>query len=255
MKRSIKSLIGYALKATDGEIGKVKDFYFDDKTWTIRYLIVETGNWLFGRKVLIAPESVISSNWNDEVFTVRLSQDEIKHSPSIDTDEPVSRQEEEKLRQHYSWIPYWDGLGIAGMGMGMPLETAIPAKIGENEEGSIKEETTADPHLRSAQKVLTYKTMAIDGEIGHVDDFIIDDAAWKISFLILDTGKWMFGKKVLISPEWIRSISWESSVVIIDSTVKKVNDSMEYDPKKPLNEAYEKNLYDYYGRLVAHGKQ
>ncbi|RYE12754.1 MAG: PRC-barrel domain containing protein, partial [Sphingobacteriaceae bacterium] len=156
---------------------------------------------------------------------------------------------------------YWGGLGMAGMGMGMtgmgtgmPLETAIATTVKENEDSSTKAEETADPHLRSAQKVLTYKTMAIDGEIGSVDDFIVDDAAWKINFLILDIGKWLFGKKVLISPEWIKSISWDSSVVIVDSTMNKINNSMEYDPKKPLNEAFEKNLYDYHGRLVSYGK-
>jgi hypothetical protein len=103
MKRSIKSLIGYTLHAADGEIGKVEEFYFDDQRWTIRYLIVRTGSWLLGRKVLISPQALGTTDWDNRAFPTTLTKEQIRNSPDIDTDEPVSRQQEERLYAHYPW--------------------------------------------------------------------------------------------------------------------------------------------------------
>ena len=252
MKRRIKSLTGFTIGGTDGEIGKVKEFYFDDTTWTIRYLIVETGSWLFGRKVLISPEALHTPDWEGKVFPINLTKEQIKNSPDIDTEKPVSRQQEIELNSHYPWTDYWGG-GIWAGGMGttgmmtsssIPFETAIHENAGGDE--------AANPHLRSTHKVTGYHIKATDGEIGDVEDFIVDDSTWKIDFLLVDTGNWFPGKKVLISPKWIKEVSWENSTVNVNASEEQVKNSPEYQPSQQLSESYESNLQNYYGKFISH---
>lgn len=252
MKRSVKSLIGFTMGATDGEIGKVKEFYFDDESWTIRYLIVETGSWLFGRKVLISPQALLSPDWEGKVFPVNLTKEQIKNSPDIDTEKPVSRQHEMELYSYYPWDNYWGGglwaggLGVTGMMMPAtgPLEQAIQKADEQNENDN--------PHLRSTDDVTGYNIHATDDKIGDVEDFMIDDSNWKIDFLVVDTGHWFPGKKVIISPNWIKEIKWETSEVLINATVDQVKNSPEYDAGKHITTDYETNLQNYYGRLISH---
>jgi len=252
MKQRIKSLIGFTIGGTDGEIGKVKEFYFDDNSWTIRYLIVETGSWLFGRKVLISPEALLTPDWEGKIFPVRLTKEQIKNSPDIDTEKPVSRQQEVELNGYYPWTNYW-GYGIWAGGMGttgmmaspsLPLEEAIHENAGGDEP--------ANPHLRSTSKVTGYNIKASDGEIGDVEDFIIDDSTWKISFMLVDTGNWFPGKKVLISPKWIKEVSWEDASVSVYATEEQVKNSPEYQPSEDISDSYESNLQNYYGRFISH---
>lgn len=251
MKRSIKSLLGYALKETDGEIGKVNEFYFDDESWVIRYLIVKTGNWLSGRKVLISPEVVKDPNWKQKEFSVSLTKAQIENSPDIDTDKPVSRQQEEQLSGYYPWGMYWGnepdthGAGIFGMMPGdLYNEEAGEDQVTEPVESSEKN----DQHLRSTKEVTGYTIHATDGEIGKVVDFIIDDTNWKIKFLVVHTGSWLNSRKVLLSTKWITKVNWDNSNVIVDISTNAVKDSPEFDDELPVNETYERKLYDYYGR-------
>lgn len=258
MKRSIKSLIDYIMSATDGEIGHVVDFYFDDKTWTIRYLIVETGDWLTGRKVLIAPQALLQTNWENGTFPVNLTKDQVKKSPNIDTDIPVSRQQEMLLNEHYPWTNYWsNGIGIGGMGtsgMIMPMRESVKDEIDEKNNAN-KEGPRTDHHLRSAEMVIGNKIKAIDGDIGEIEDFIIDDISWELNFLVIDTGHWFPGKKVLLSPKWIKEIKWDNSTIVIDHTQDQIKNSPEYYPHQLINEVFEKNYYDYYGDRFYHEKQ
>lgn len=255
MKRNINSLLGYSISAVDGTIGKVKEFYFDDKTWTIRYLVVETGSWLFGRKILLSPQALLTPDWEQELFPVKLTMEQIKSSPDIDTDKPVSRQMEMELHNYYPWSGYWGGgLWAGGMGTSgmmapptLPLEQAI-----ENEESATGKEIPEDQHLRSTGNVTGYQIKATDGKIGDVEDFIIDDNTWKIDFMEVDTGHWFPGKKVLISPKWIRQINWETSSVIVNATEEEVKNSPEYVPSQKLTDSYEANLQNYYGRFIKH---
>jgi uncharacterized protein YrrD len=247
MKKNIKSLIGYSLGAIDGEIGKIKEFYFDDETWTIRYLIVETGNWFSGKKVLISPEALQSREWDARVLPVSLTKEQIKASPDIDTEKPVSRQQELKLYEHYSWQTYW-GTGLYH-GAGMWNTTAVfPEKddLTKPESKNTFDEATTDQHLRSTERVTGYSIHATDGDIGNVADFIINDSTWTIDFLVVDTGKWFPGKKVLLSPKWIQEINWMNSSIIVRITVEKIKESPEYDHGKPLTEVYERDLNNYY---------
>lgn len=246
MKRSVKSLIGYAIGATDGELGKVKEFYFDDKTWTARYLIVETGNWLSGRKVLISPEALLTPDWENEVFPVNLTKEQIKNSPDIDTEKPVSRQQEIKLYGHYPWTNYW---GEESYGVGMPV--SMFQVLQSDQDNPDDKESDDNPHLRSTKKVTGYRIMATDGEIGNVEDFIIEVSNWKLDFMIVDTGHWFPGKKVLISPKWIKELKWDTSTVIVNTSVEHVKNSPEYDPKQTISEVYEAKLYNHYNGITS----
>ena len=241
MKRSVKSLIGYTIGATDGEIGKVKEFYFDDKTWTIRYLVVKTGSWLFGRTVLISPEALLSPNWETEVFPVNLTMEQVKNSPDVDTEKPVSRQQEIKLYEHYPWTNYWGG-GFHGAGIPVSMYQVLQ----QDEDQAAGTKSDDNPHLRSTASVTGYKIKALDGDIGEVEDFIFEDKSWKLDFIIVETGNWFPGKKVLISPKWIKEINWETLSVTLKATVESIKNSPEYDPGLPISETYAASLYNHY---------
>ena len=249
MKRSIKDLIGFQMKETDGEIGEVDEFYFDDKSWTIRYLIVKTGNWLSGRKVLISPKVLKQPDWENKEFPVNLTKAQIENSPDIDTDKPVDRQQEELLSSYYPWDMYWGnepdehGAGIFGM---MPSEL-YESEIGEPENINYEGQQTGDRHLRSTSEVKGYAIHATDGELGKVVDYIVDDRNWRINFLVVDTGNWLDSRKVLVSTKWITQVNWDNSVVIVKVSTDAVKNSPEYDESQNINEAYENQLFDYYG--------
>ncbi len=244
MKRSIKGLKGFTITATDGELGKVKDLYFDDKSWTVRYFVVQTGGWMFGRKVLIAPQAITRLDWSNETFVTNLTQQQVKNSPDINTEQPVSRQHEMELYKHYPWERYWTGgLWAGGMGTsGMMMPGPSPEEVPDPTEG--------DPHLRSTENVTGYGIKASDGPVGDVEDFIIDDSNWVIRYLVVDTGHWFPGKKVIISPNWIKEIKWESSDVVIKATVEQVKNSPGYEGDEYLNDDYDRILTNYYGRFI-----
>ena len=234
MKQTIKSLLDFSIGATDGEIGKVTDFYFDDITWTIRYLVVETGNWLSNRKVLISPEALLQCDWENETFPVNLLKVQIERSPNIDTEQPVSRQQEMELYAHCTWTNYWVA-GIGTTGMLMPMSSVPMDEAIIKSENNPDAKADGDPHLRSAKSVEGYTVHALDDTIGDVEDFLVDDSSWKILYMIVDTGNWFPGKKVTISPDLIKEINWETSEVIINASVEQVKNSPEYDASKQLS--------------------
>ena len=251
MQRNAKSLTGFAVGATDGEFGKVDEFYFDDETWTIRYLIVKTGGWLSGRRVLISPSALQKPDWENETLPVNLTKEQIKNSPDIDTDKPVSRQQELDLYTHYSW-PYEGGTTGAGFYGGMGMMGMVSPNIPFEEKIAEKnfDQNAGDPHLRSTKDVEGYQIHATDDKIGDVEDFIIDDETWKVRFLVVDTGNWLPGKKVLISPQWIKDVEWAESAVYVNVTADKVKNSPEYDSSKPVQDNYTTDLFNHYGRFI-----
>ncbi len=251
MKRSLKELEGFTLRETDGEIGKVEDFYFDDQSWTIRYLIVRTGGWLSDRKVLISPSVLLQADWENKEFPVNLTKKQIENSPDIDTQKPVSRQQEEQLASYYPWEGYWGsepdehGAGIFGM---MPSELYKSENVPVENAANDVNNKPGNPHLRSADEVKGYAIHTTDGEIGKVNDFIVDDRNWKISFLVVDTGTWLDRDKVLLSTKWITGVKWDNSVVIVNISTDAVQNSPAFDASQLNDDNYEKNLYQYYGK-------
>ena len=249
MLRAVSEMKGLNIAATDGDIGSVKDFYFDDLTWTMRYLVVDTGSWLPGRQVLISPMSIRRST-ADQVF-LGLTKDEVENSPPVDTDKPVDRQQETTLSQYYRYPYYWEGPyrwgTVAYPGAPFTPAPAVPPDT-VAQELEARERESADPHLRSARDVAGYYIEAVDGDMGHVEDFLIDDQAWAIRYMIVDTRNWLPGKKVVVSPEWIRQVSWTDSRVYVDLPCEQIKAAPEYDPIGPFEREYETRLLEHHGR-------
>jgi sporulation protein YlmC with PRC-barrel domain len=244
MHRSAKELKGYAIGATDGEIGSVEDFYFDDQRWTVRYLVVDTGKWLPGRKVVISPISLGVVDWEGKKLQVKLSREQVENSPDVQTHKPVSRQYEIELSQYYGYPYYWTGpdvWGPAAFPVGVPIE-GVPER--EAREGGVVPEE--DLHLHSVNEVLDYYIEATDGDVGHVDDFILDDASWEIRYLVVDTRNWLPGKKVLIAPGWIHRVNWRDSRVYVNLGRETIKNSPEYDGSLPVARDYETQLHQHY---------
>ena len=239
MLHRLKTLKEYKLDSLEGEMGKVKDFYFDDQHWTIRYLVADTGNWLTGRKVLISPHSLVAAIKEEQHLAVDLDRKQIEDCPSLASDKPVSRQYEKKFYGYYGWSPYWGGPLAWG-------QYPTPFHYGLTEPAPEEPGKQWDSHLRSMAEVTGYKIHAADGDIGHVEDFILDDATWSIRYLIVDTRNWWPGKLVLISPLWIDKVSWTDHKVSIDLTRDAIRTSPEYSEESLLTRDYESELHHHY---------
>jgi hypothetical protein len=258
--RSLQDLEGFAIQATDGTIGHVQDFYLDDKTWVVRYLVVETGGWLSSRKVLISPVAIGHPDWAGRVLPVKITKEQVKNSPDIDTDKPVSRQHEMQYLGYYGYPYYWAGdslwgqgaypgmmlLGIGDAGADAGYRHAKAEDARADAEAGMKPD--GDPHLRSCKALTSYHIEAIDGGMGQVRGLLLDEETWAIRCLIVDTSNWWLGHQVLISPQWISEISWTDATVSVDLTQQSVKDAPPYDPKVPLNREHEIQLYKHHGR-------
>jgi len=236
-----KTVKGYTLDSYDGEIGKVIEFYFDDRHWAIRYLVADTGDWLIDRQVLISPYALVNVNKEERHITVNLSKKQIEESPSLNSDKPVSRQFEEEYHGYYEWPTYWAGPFMWGSYPGI--------KHGGDElREAAPDENEYDPHLLSSQEVTGYKIQAADGDIGHVEDFIIDDETWAIRYLIINTQNWWPGKKVLVAPQWIKHVSWSEAKVFVNLPRETIKLSPEYTDDSLLSREYEDALHKHYNR-------
>lgn len=225
MERNINSLLNYNIEAKDGLIGEIEEFYFDDQNWKIRYFIVQTGNWLAERKVLIPLNAILKKTWENGNFPLNLTKNQVKNSPDIDTDKPVSRQKEEELYVHYQWETYW----ASGFYGGGALVGSMPIPLIErevlSETDKKKTHQNDDNHLRSTETVTNYHVHATNGDIGHINDFIIDDKTWQIKFIVVDTQNWFGGKKVLIKVEDIKKIDWMENKILLNITTSTVEKS------------------------------
>jgi uncharacterized protein YifN (PemK superfamily) len=249
MLRSLKDLEQYTVSATDGDVGTVVNFLFDDERWVVRHLVVETGGFWDGRRVLVSPISFRDADWPTHNFRLALTRDKIRNGPSVDVDKPVSRQHEQEYFGYYGYPYYWGYSGLWGAGMypgllatTIPAPAPAPAKSGDKAIGDI--------HLRSLNEVCGYHIEGSDESIGHIDDFIVDDETWEVRYLVIDTNNWWFGKKVLVAPRWASRISWVEKTVHVDLSRQAIKDSPEWNPAAGVNRAYEARLYDYYGRPV-----
>lgn len=214
MKLPLKSLYGHGLAAKDGAIGHVKDVYFDDKTWSVRYLVAETGSWLDQRQVLLAPHAFGQWNRTTQNLEVNLTRAQIEASPDIDRHRPVSRQFEADYHAYYGWPTYWAGDGFGGLGsepMVMPIavQPADTAKHhGHNQRN--------DVHLHSAKAVKGYEVQASDGPIGHLTDLVANAATWKLTELIVETGHWYAGKEILVEASHAGKVSYEEAKIFLE---------------------------------------
>jgi hypothetical protein len=252
MLRNAKTLERFELRARDGVLGHVTDFYFDDEQWTIRYFVVDTGGWLSGRQVLISPRAVHSPEWEKRLLPVDLTQDQVRKAPGLDREQPVTREEELALTQYYNWPAYWafSGAGYAdgGLGMSVPPPTVPDPDVMRAARRRVERSVVAEHHLRSVRDVTGHAIEAVDGALGHVEDFLIDDGRWDIRYLVVDTRNWLPGKKVLVAPEWIHGIGWEEAKVGVDLPREAIEASPPYDAAHPPADDYLHRLHDHYDR-------
>ena len=251
MLRSMKDINGFTIGATDGDIGTVKEFFFDDETYTVRYIVVDTGDWLGERKVLLSPIAFRGVDWEHKRITAALTKAQVEKSPDIDTHKPVSRQHETEYYGYYDYTPYWEGSYLWGaypypyIG---PGENLTAADLERERRWNREAKSRDNPHLRSSRAVSEYYIKATDGDIGHVVDFLVDDRSWAIRYMIADTSNWWSGKKVLVAPAWIESVDWDRSTVHVTITRAQVRNSPEFDPSRPVEREYETQLHGHYGK-------
>ena len=259
MLRDLNDLLGIAIEATDGELGHVKDCYFDDEAWVIRYLVVETGTWLSSRKVLVSPFSMAES-WTSKKLAARLTREQVRNSPGIDTDKPVSRQHEQEFSDYYTYPSYWGGAGLWGAGLypgTMPMHMGYAGAVSGPvaAQGGLRrlvhpaaDHSDDDPHLRSCNTVIGYHIHATDGDLGHVQGILVDEKSWAIHYLIINTSNWWLGHEVLVAPEWITEVSWLDRKVSADLTRQAIKGSPHWDPARLPDRAQETLIHRHYGR-------
>lgn len=243
MLRSLKDIEGYILGARDGEIGRCKDFLFEDRTWVVRYIVADTLRWLPGRKVLISPMAVGDASASTRQLNVNLTKDQIKGSPPLDSEAPVSRQYEVAYSKYYTMPYYWGGSARWG-------EHAFPhLLVKEALASDLPTETDADSNLRSVREVTGYRIQAKDKKIGHLDDLIMDSRSWRIRYLVIDTSNWLPAtRKVLVASDWTGLVDYKRSRIMVSLDSDQIKESPKYNPRQPVNRELETILYDYYGR-------
>jgi hypothetical protein len=247
MLTNTKNLRGFVIRATNGELGTVDELYFDDETWAIRYLTVETGGWLGDRRVLISPVSVVHTDWKAKRLEVALTKQQVEKSPAVSTHQPVSRQHEAAYLGYYGYPYYWGGPNLWGPAF-FPAGSAIPPNASTEAMADRVRRESPDSHLRSTEVVTGYHMEATDGEIGHVDGFLMDDEAWAVRYIEVATRNWWPGKKVLVSPAWIERVSWTDCKVYVGLSREAIKDAPDYVESLPITREYENRLYFHYGR-------
>jgi hypothetical protein len=241
MLRSTKQFEQYTVAASDGLCGQVRDLYFDDHSWVVRYLVVDLAGHEERRRILMSPHAILDADWEEKSFRVAMTQAEVRRSAEVETAKPVSRQREMGYYGYDEYGKHWGGGGLWGAGF---YPDILQAGLATREE----EQTRDDPHLRSANTVARYYVHASDGDIGHVSGFLIDDHSWAIRYVLVDTSNWWLGHEVIIAPEWIEDVDWAECIVSVDLSRQAVKDSPSYASERTLEREQELCTHRHYGR-------
>lgn len=230
MLKDINDIYGNPLVATDGKIGHVKDFYFDDESWIVRYLVVDTGSWLPGRQVLLSPQAFDGLGKNGDPLHVNLTKEKIANSPSIESRHPVTRQQERDYYRYYGWPAYWDGGGMWEIG-GLPVPSHPAAR--DNLSKKVHDSLEGNHQLLSTRSVTEYDIKASDGLLGSISGFLVDHLSWAIADLVVESGPWYSGKQILISPSAVKRICYTKSEVMVKVNRSNVQRNLEDEVAKP----------------------
>jgi hypothetical protein len=252
MLQVISPLKGFAIEASDDRIGTVADFLFDDVSWKVCWLVIDCGTWLTGRKVLIHPSAISQEALEWQQFVVALTTAQVEGSPELSEHEPVHM--ENQLYNYYGWDPLCRGPYLSSAipgAMASPLLAPHYMGLGADDAAEARGDGPtsrgADPHLRSVSEVTGYRVHAADGEVGHVENLMIDAADWSVHYFIVDTRNWWFGKRVLISPLAVKTIDWFDRHVDLNVSRELVKTSPPWDPLIAFNDEYAKRLHKHYG--------
>ena len=229
----------FRLEARDGAIGEIRDCLFEDADWSVRWLVIDTGTWLPGRRVLLAPSQVGTDQADAQVLALAATRDQVRDSPPLEADAPVSRRYEESLVDYYGWPAYW---------LGMPYPIAGPAPAVTPPLGDLPESAVPrDDHLRSAGEMTGYYVHARDGDIGHVDDFLLDPDGWTIRYIVVDTRNWWPGKRVVILPKALGGVDWGARTARVELTRDQIRAAPEYDPDGTIDRVWEESYFRHHG--------
>lgn len=251
MKRSLKELKGFSIETTDGTKGVIKDFLFDEDSWKIRYLEADFGNFFKDKRVLLPVNVMKDPLWDDQKIPISVSGEYMENSPSPLDKPTVSREYEKKLLDYYQFGAYWADEMVTPTGSGM-YYPARPIKVPVKEIN----ENDLDTKLRSFKEVKGYHILATDGHLGHVEDLIADDADWQIIYVVIDTSNWRpWSKKVILLISWLKEVCYASKEVSIDVDTEIIKNAPEIDTSKPIEEAFEKSLLDYYEGVFSSEKE
>lgn len=196
MLHSLETLWDARVIATDGEIGTVDNFLFDDQSWTIRYLVINVESWLSRHDITIAVTALDQPDWDRRTFGVHLTKAQVRHGPDVDSKKPVSRQQEIAMSEYYGWPRYWDKCNVELPSLSLPAGREFPVH------------TREDAHLQSARDISGYEVWAEDGVIGSLEDFFVDESSWHIGYLDVTTGDWLRSRSLMIPTRWVKNISW-----------------------------------------------
>jgi len=259
---AVSGLKGVQVDASDGSAGTVKDFLFDDETWRIRWVVVDTGTWLPGRKVLIHPSAFapldvappsgsglpMMSTRRFEL-SVRLTKKQIEASPDLGEDDPVSKQLESRVYAHYGWDPVWGRAYFQAKPTAPPQSPRPSSAASAAPEFANRQMRPGEdnPHLRSSSLVSGYHIHASDGDIGHLDNFLPDDVNWDIRYLVIATSDWWPGKRVLLAPYAIQEIDAPEHLVRLNVSRDQVKSSPPWDPVAMIDRIGEQRLHSHYG--------
>ncbi|HKX29936.1 MAG TPA: PRC-barrel domain-containing protein [Blastocatellia bacterium] len=229
MLRSAKKLIGIPVQALDGPIGSVLDLYFDDRLWRIRYLVVDTGQLLPGRKVLISPSAAGVVSRGARVLPVLLTRRQVIGCPEIYADPPVSRQQE-RVRAE------WDGWSEISSDRSGPVGSSVTGGCPPMDRSMrLKTDENFDSHLRSAGEVTGYCLLASDGQVGRVEDLLIGDGLRTVRYLIASLENRLPEKTVLVAPVWVDEICWNGKRVEVALPGGIIRECPNYGSQRPLN--------------------
>jgi hypothetical protein len=220
----VSELHRYVMHGEDADVGRVEDVYFDDRYWVVRHLVVDSGHWLRGRRVLIPPAAVRHVDHARRRLEVALTRAQVEHSPPIDTAKPVSRQHHVDLYDYFGFPYDWTGAAV--------------------HRDALAGFEAGDAHLRSGRAVSGYHVRAVGGEVGPVEDFLVEVPSWGIRYIVVRTGR----GPVLVSPEWVGGVSWEGRRFDVDLSVEALREAPRYDPSRPLDRTYEARLHDHHRR-------
>jgi hypothetical protein len=262
MLRSLRDLLRYDVDASDGACGTVRDFYFDDAAWCVRYLVIDTHKWLPGETILLSPACIRELHADSHRIAFELSRHDIEQRPHVPVELPIPREDEKRLSDYYQWPVYWSAspgrppmpaaTGQAGIqptgpmtgatAGGLPPTGPRPRPTGASGAGG------PAATLRSFATFEGMTVQATDDVIGRLHDLIVDSECWEVRYGVVETGGVLHHRTVLLALGWVQHIDWTGRTLAVDLTAGQVEGSPEFDPAEPVNRDDERRLYDYYGR-------
>jgi uncharacterized protein YrrD len=210
---TLEALSGGSVLATDGEIGHVRNFLFDDRTWIVRYVVVDVRSWMSRHDVLIAVSALDEPTWASPFFRANLTREQVRNSPDVDSEKPVARQQEIAMREYYGW-PTWTKLNFELPPISLPAGRDFPARA------------SANGHLRSVNDLTGYAVWSDGRDVGRLENFIVDKSSWHLGYLDVKTGNWLYSHALLIPTPWVKNISWADHRVNLRHAPEAQKDSV-----------------------------